>query len=108
MSDKCILIAVSGKSGCKDTKLKQKQVYLPIAELEKTIKKTVLCFRKMKSSFVRLFLDFVGLFLCLSTLSFVDKKKQTIIFFFLFLNSMMSIQYFFLPLPYLTNKNKFS
>ena len=68
----------------------------------------ILCFRKMKSSFIGLFLDFVGLFLCLSTLSFVDKKKQTIIFFFLFLNSMMSIQYFFLPLPYLTNKNKFS
>lgn len=36
----------------------------------------ILCFRKMKSSFIGLFLDFVGLFLCLSTLSFVDKKNK--------------------------------
>ena len=51
MSDKCILIAISGKSGCKDTKLKQKQVYLPIAELEKSIKKNGSLFQKNEIKF---------------------------------------------------------
>ena len=54
MSDKCILISVSGKSGCKDTKLKQKQVDLPIAELEKTIKKNDSLFQKNEIKFRRI------------------------------------------------------
>ncbi len=55
----------------------------------------ILCFRKMKSSFVGLFLDFVGLFLCLSTLSFFDKKNTNNNFLFYFPDSMTGIQIFF-------------
>jgi hypothetical protein len=52
--DKCILISVSGKSGCKDTKSKQKQVDLPIAELEKRIKKNDSLFQKNEIKFHRI------------------------------------------------------
>ena len=54
MFDKCILISVSAKSGCKDTKSKQKQVDLPIAELEKRIKKNGSLFQKNEIKFHRI------------------------------------------------------
>jgi hypothetical protein len=52
--DKCILISVSGKSGCKDTKSKQKQAGFIIAGLEKTIKKNDSLFQKNEIKFRRI------------------------------------------------------
>ena len=51
MFDKYILISVSAKSGCKDTKSKQKQAGFIIAGLEKTIKKNDSLFQKNEIKF---------------------------------------------------------
>ena len=54
MFDKCILISVTAKSGCKGTKSKPKQAGFIIAGLEKTIKKNGSLFQKNEIKFRRI------------------------------------------------------